>query len=169
MKERKSVYQCKMTGEEKIRTIVYIPKELWQEVSDIATKIYGVQRGAISYAIEDALSLWLLKTRNENSNFNFIRRDTRSIYIKVLNAVRLTQNDLSLPKRIPHPNLLKCVMKALNVKERSALSWIFKFYSDELIKPYTPTPIQKITIRKPSDVSHVKFWDLTSEEELQNA
>jgi len=131
-------------------------------VSKLSVEIYGYQRGNLSYAVEDGLKLWLnhhsgtLTGTHQNP-----RPRLREIYNAVMNDVS-KEFDLVIPNTIPNHTLLKCTMKALNVKARSAAGWIFKFYVEGLIKPLSPS--RNIRLLKPSEIHRVRIWELVAKE-----
>lgn len=159
---RKSTYFSKKTNKEKVRTCVHISKDLFEKVSKLAVEAYGLQRGGLSYAIEEGLKLWL-------SHFSGTLRGThqnprpriREIYNAVMNEVS-KEHDFLIPTTVPNHTLLKCVMKALNIKERSAAGWVFKFYVEELIKPLRPS--RNMRLLKSSEIYRVIVWELVAKE-----
>ena len=159
---RKSTYYSKKTSKEKVKTCTYISKELFEKASKLAIEVYGVQRGGLSYAFEDGLKLWLnhhsgtLMGTHQNP-----RPRLREIYNAVMRDVS-KEFDLMIPNTIPNHTLLKSAMKALNVKNRSAIGWIFKFYVEGLIKPLSPS--RNIRLLKPSEIHRVRVWELVAKE-----
>jgi len=131
-------------------------------VSKLAVEVYGVQRGSLSYAVEDGLKLWLnhhsgtLTGTHQNP-----RPRVREVYNAVMNEVSLGFN-LSIPNSIPNHTLLQCAMRVLNVKDRSATGWIFKFYVEGLIRPLSPS--RNIRMFKPSEIRRVRIWELVAKE-----
>ncbi|MEM2512703.1 MAG: hypothetical protein QXU81_00060 [Candidatus Bathyarchaeia archaeon] len=154
---RRSIYKGR-TGVEKVRTIIHISRSLWERVEQVAPEIYGIHRGAISYAVEDALKHWLALHLEGRINPH---QGIRECYNAVMNEVR-KYFDLLIPSIVSTEMLLKCVMKALDVKDRSAQSWIYKFYMEELIKPLSPEPLPQIN--RSSDVKRIKVWEIVAKE-----
>ena len=156
---RKSIYRSKRLGKTKVRLNICISKSLWEKVNRIAPKVFGVNRGALSYAIEEALKYWLYYA-DGGSSLN-PRPNVRDAWNAVVNKVRY-HFDMIVPATVPHNLLLQSTMQALGVKTRSATDWIFKFYTENLIKPYSPKPAP--TLIKPSDTKRVRVWEIVAKE-----
>lgn len=158
---RKSVYRSKKTDVEKARTLLSIPSDLFEKVSKLAVEVYGVQRGSLSYAVEEGLRLWLtqysgtLISAHQNP-----RVPIRDIYNRVISEIEGCTAGM-IPTTLPTSHLMAAVMRALNVKERSAASWIFRFYVDGLVKVLVPP---RTKIFKSSEVTNVKVWELVAKE-----
>jgi len=154
---RKSVYHSKRVDTKKVKTIVYIPQDLWEKISSMAPKIYGINRGALSYAVEEGLKYWL------TYHSDFAKSNPRPSIREVYNGVMkwIFERNGYKPDRIKTSDLIKSVMCALNIKMRSAKDWIFKFYVEGLIKPYIPPKIELI---KPSQIRSVRIWEIVAKE-----
>jgi len=144
----------------KIRTDILISEELFENVRKIATEVYGVHRGSLSYAVEEGLRLWLL---NHSGTLIGTHQNPRAPVREVYNIVmdHLSSITNNIPTSLPTPHFTACVMRALNIKDRSACGWIFRFYVEGLIKILKP-PGGKIF--KPSEVRHVQTWELVAKE-----
>jgi len=131
---RRSVYRSKKTGEEKVKTQVYIRRSLYEKVVPYAVKHYGVQRGALSMAVEEALELWLsthATTRRINPRLPL--RDRFNAFIR---QVEMEMN--CVPVTIPQAVAEKCIKEAYNIKDmRMVYQWLHRFYEAGLIKPLT--------------------------------
>jgi len=158
---RKALYVSKKTKQEKVLTNVCIPSDLFEKVSKKAPEVYGVVRGALSYAVEEGLSLWLLN--HSGALMGTPRQNPHKPLRDVYNAViwDLEKNVGSVPITLPHRMFLPCVMRALNVKERAALGWLYRFYTEGLIKSYNPPGIN---ILKPTEIRYVVVWELVARE-----
>jgi len=84
---RKSVYRSKLTGSEKVKTVVYIPKDLFERVISLAVQVYGVQRGALSLAVTEALEMWLALHTQQRTRVN-PRLPLRDRYNAVMECLR---------------------------------------------------------------------------------
>jgi len=163
--KRKSSYFSKKTKTEKARVTVYISDDLFEKVSKIVPEVYGTLRGGLSFAVEDSLKLWLL---SHSGALLGARQNPRPAVREVYNQVMCdlsgtlgTLNPDFIPTSLPAPGLMACVMRALNVKDRAAAGWIFRFYTEGLVKPLIPP---KVTLHKPSDVLRIKSWELVAKE-----
>jgi len=131
--ERKSKYYSKRNGLEKVITVVYIRKDLFEKVRTIASQVYGVHRGAISMAVEDALEQWIAVRANARKVNP--RPSTRDTYNVVLNELEGMFGHI--PITVHQEDFKNAIMRALDVKERTAIEWMHRFYVSGLIKPLT--------------------------------
>jgi len=131
---RRSVYICKRSKERKVLMKVSIPQNLYEKVLPLAVRHFGVQRGALSLAVEEALELWL--AAHTTAHTVNPRLPLRDRYNAVIRQVELEMN--CIPITIPQAVFEKCVKTAFNIKdERSVYQWIHRFYEAGLIKPLT--------------------------------
>ena len=157
--KRKSSYFSKKTKSEKAIITVYISSDLYEKVSKKVPEVYDVLRGGLSYAVEEGLRHWLL---NHSGTLMGTRQNPRQPLRELYNAVlrEISHSyDFLIPTFVKQGDLLTSTMKALNVKERSALSWIHRFCAEGLIKPHNPPMIR---MEKPSEVRRVLIWELVA-------
>ena len=151
---RKSVYKSKLTGSEKVKTVVYISKPLFEKVVSLAVQVYGVQRGALSLAVEEALELWVSLHTQQHTRTN-PRMPLRDRYNAVMECIRAEVG--TIPITIHQLFLEKCISNVLDIKDpRSIYSWLHRFYMAGLIRPLT------IKVAKPSDWAKNKAVELVA-------
>jgi len=157
---RKSSYYTKRTKKKKAIVKVCISYDLFEKVSKLAPEVYGTLRGGLSDAVEEGLRIWL--ARHTGALFG-ARQNPRPTVREYYNRVTSTLvNDMNvIPTTLPGPGLTAVVMRALDIKERAAVGWVFRFYVNGLIKPLKPPGIR---LYKPSDVRRVKFWEIVAKE-----
>jgi len=133
---RRSIYVCKTTGVEKVRTTVTIRRDLYEKVIELAHRVYGLQRGALERAIEDALEMWLMHHVGGAGAAANPRAPLKERYNAVMECI---EEELgTVPATVPQIHLERCIADRFNVKdERSILGWIHRFYMAGLIKPLT--------------------------------
>ena len=147
--KRKSSYFSKKTKSEKAIITVYISSDLYEKVSKKVPEVY----------VEEGLRHWLL---NHSGTLMGTRQNPRQPLRELYNAVlrEISHScDLLIPTFVKQGDLLTSTMRALNVKERSALSWIHRFCAEGLIKPHNPPMIR---MEKPSEVRRVLIWELVA-------
>lgn len=151
---RKSVYRSKLTGSEKVKTVVYIPKDLFERVISLAVQVYGVQRGALSLAVTEALEMWLALHTQQRTRVN-PRLPLRDRYNAVMECLRAEVG--TIPITIHQLFLEKCISNVFNIKDpRSIYGWLHRFYIAGLIKPLT------VKVTKPSDWARNKAVELVA-------
>jgi len=133
--KRKSVYESKKLKKVKVKTLVYIDSDLFEKVVLVATKVYGVQRGALSYAVQEALELWLAEKTLEKRAPN-PSKSIRDKYNAVLDCIEDERG--LVPITIRQIEFETCIKKALNIKtDKTVREYIHTFYQLGLIKPLT--------------------------------
>jgi len=134
--KRKSVYVSKRTGKAKVVTVITIDPELFEKVMSLAPKVYGIQRGALSNAIEDALRLWLYEYARNVKRASNPPSNIRDKYNKVIECI---ENEKGfVPITVKQTDLEKCIRDALGVKtDRTVREYLHTFYQLGLIKPLT--------------------------------
>lgn len=133
---RKSVYVCKTTGEIKVSTHVTIRKEIFDRVIAVAPLVYGIQRGALERAIEDALELWLQLRVNKTGIVTNPRSPLRERYNAVIECIE--EEVGMVPITIHQLFFERCISNTFNIKDpRSIYGWLHRFYQAGLIKPLT--------------------------------
>jgi len=138
----------------KVHLHVLIDKELYEKVSVLAPKVYGVVRGALSCAVEEALEYWL--SAHTTAHRVNPRLPLRERYNAVVKCIELEYG--MVPITIHQIFLEKCIADTFNVKDpRSIYGWLHRFYLAGLIKPLT---IEKPL--KPSDWSRNKTIELVA-------
>jgi len=161
-KPRKSIYFSKKTKTKKVWTHIYITEDLFEMVAKTVPVVYGVQRGGLSFAVEDGLKLWLAQNSGALLGARQNPRPAvREVYNRVMSDLRITLNSDFIPTSLPAPGLIACVMRALNVKDRAAIGWIFRFYVEGLVKPLKPPGVK---LYKPIDGRGVQSWELVAKE-----
>lgn len=162
--KRKSSYFSKKTKLEKTRISVYISNDLFQKVSKKVPEVYDTLRGGLSFAVEEGLKHWLLEHSGTLiGTHQNPRQPVRELYNAVIGDIS-HNHDFLVPTFIKHGEqngLLVSTMRALNVKERSATTWIQRFCAEGLIKPYRPPMIR---LERSSDVRRVLIWELVARE-----
>ena len=133
--ERKSVYVSKRTGEKKIKTIVYLPEEVFRKANELAARLYpNLRRGAFSQLVTDALKFFIAEHTQVRAKIN-PRPSTRELMQRIYDLMMIDY-DLSPPPTIRNVKLKYYVARARGIKDpRSIASWIYKLYVDGLIKP----------------------------------
>lgn len=154
---RKSIYRAKRSGATKVRVSTLIDERLYRSVLRLAIEKFGVQRGAMSYAVEEALAWWLAHASGAHIGAHNPRPTTQDVFKKVAADLKL-DFDGYLPKSIPCNMMLDSIMRALGIKYRSAVEWLYKFYVEGLVKPLSP----KMTPTKPWDVKKVRVWEIAA-------
>mgnify|MGYP000580738716 CR=1 FL=1 len=130
---RKSVYVCKRDGRVKVKTLVWIDKELFEQVASMAPRVYGVQRGALSLAVEEALRYWLQVHTQPLTRTN-PRPTTREVYARVMKQVELLIG--FRPLKVRRPVLEQAIRIVRQIRdERSVQRWITSFCDEGLMKP----------------------------------
>ncbi len=143
MARRRSVYRSKKTGVEKVETSILIDKKLFESVRKLATDVYGLDRGAFSLAVQEALEAWQLAHTKTHKSTN-PRYSLRLIYNSVMQVVEELIG--VVPVTIAQHTLENAISEALNIKDRrSVIGWLHRFYVAGLIKPLT------VDIAKESD------------------
>jgi len=141
---RKSVYVSKRLGKVKVKTLVYIDTDLFERVAAIAPKVFGVQRGALSYAVEDALRLWLQVHTQAHRALN-PSLNLREKYNAVIDCIESEMG--FVPVSVPQSIFEACIRKTLGVKtDRTVHEYLHSFHQAGFVKPLT---IERPT--KPSD------------------
>ncbi len=149
---RKSVYVSKRTGKVKVVTDISIDLDLYERAIQVAQEVYGVQRGALSLAVQEALESWLLAHTTAHRKVN-PRYQLRQYYNAVLEVIEQLLG--MVPISIPQHTFENAIMEGLNVKDRRTIrSWLHRFYVAGLIKPLTV------------DVKEEKDWDKNKAIEL---
>lgn len=130
---RKSIYKCKMTKTEKVITTITIRKDIFDRVIEIAPKIYGVQRGALSLAVEEALEYWLGLHSHQITPLN-PRPSTRIIYQKMKNHIQFILG--FVPIKV-HREILEQAIRAVRGirSDRAVSNWILAMCAEGLLKP----------------------------------
>jgi len=138
----------------KVHLHVVINEEIYHKVRELASKVYECHRGALSYAVEEALELWLAahaKTHRVNPKLPLRER-----YNAVMECIELEQG--YIPYTIHQSIFEKCIMNSFDVKDsRTVYGWLHRFYNAGLIKPLT---IEKVD--RPSDWSRNKMIEIVA-------
>jgi len=138
----------------KVHLHVLIDKELYEKVSVLAPKVYGVVRGALSYAVEEGLEYWLA-THTTAHRVN-PRLPLRERFNAVLKCIELEMG--IIPITLHQSVMEKCIAETYNIKDpRSIYGWLHRFYQAGLIKPLTIENPQK-----PSEWSRNKTIELVA-------
>lgn len=138
----------------KVHLHVVIDAELYSKVKELASKVYDCHRGALSYAVEEALELWL--AAHANAHRVNPRLPLRERYNAVIECIELEQG--YIPYTIHQSVFEKCIMNTFNVKDpRTVYGWLHRFYQAGLIKPLT---VEKIY--KPSDWARNKIIEIVA-------
>jgi len=144
--KRRSIYVKKTSKEIEVKTQVYIPKDLYEKVSSLAPKVYGIYRGALSRAVVEGLELWLFYRVKQTPSGVVIhtnpRLPLRDRYNAVLQCIDL--EFAGIPITVPQKAMERCIMETFNIKDyRSIYGWLHRFYLAGLIKPLTIPKIEK--------------------------
>ena len=153
MKWRRGKKILTKTGE-KVALQVLIPYKLYEKVLRVAVEVYGVQRGALSMAVTEALEMWLAAHTHQHTRTN-PRLPLRERYNAVMECVRAEVG--TIPITIHQLFLEKCISNTFNVKDmRTVYGWLHRFYMAGLIKPLT------VKVSKPSDWARNKAVELVA-------
>lgn len=126
----------------KVHLHVLVDEDLYDRVRRLAVHVYDYHRGALSYAVQEGLELWLA-THASAHKVN-PKVPVRERYNAVMDCVDLELG--VVPITLQQPILEKCIMNALEVGDyRSVYGWLHRFYAAGLIKPLT------ISVGKPAD------------------
>jgi len=132
---RKSVLKLKTTGKVKVKFSTTVDAELFERFRKVANEVFGLQRGALEYALEEAMQLWLYERAGARRSTN-PPMNIRERYNAVLECI---ENEKGfVPISIRQPEFEKCIRDALKVKtERTVLEYLHTFYQLGFIKPLT--------------------------------
>ena len=124
----------RFNGNDKVHLHVMISRELYTKVKELASRVYDCHRGALSYAVEDALELWLAAhTQAHRVN---PRTPLRERYNAIIECIELELGNV--PVTIHQLFVEKCIMECFDIKDpRSVYGWLHRFYQAGLIKPLT--------------------------------
>ena len=122
-------------------------KDLFEKVSSLATKVYGIQRGALSLAVEEGLQYWLQLHTQPLTRVN-PRPTTREVYEKVMNRVEFIMG--FKPIKVTRTVLEQAIMQVRKIRDpRSIQNWINIFCSEGLMKPLDAKDPRKAQIFEP--------------------
>ncbi|RLG83316.1 MAG: hypothetical protein DRO39_08585 [Thermoprotei archaeon] len=124
----------RFNGNDKVHLHVMISRELYTKVKELASRVYDCHRGALSYAVEEALEMWLA-THTQAHRVN-PRMPLRERYNAVIRCLEFEMDEVS---RVVHQVFLeRCIMNEFDVKDpRTVYGWLHRFYQAGLIKPLT--------------------------------
>lgn len=131
--KRKSLYVCKKTKERKVITTISIKEDIYKQVSKLAHEVYGFERGAFSYAVEEALQYWLETHTAAHMKTN-PPPTIRERYNAVMRELRKMKG--FIPVKTSKIDFEKAIMSAFNVADpRTIRKWLHTFFKMGFIKP----------------------------------
>lgn len=132
-RSKRKVYVLKREGKEKVMVTAYIDKELYDQLLTVAPRFYGCNRGAISYAIEEALRQWLaprVHTQVHTNPSDKIRTRFRAVMERVKELLGLPY----APKEVPSKALEIAIAQACGTDPRTIRKYMSLFERVGLIK-----------------------------------
>jgi len=112
---------------------VLISEKTYRMVAELAPKIYGKYRGALSEAVEEALQDWIAAHTAAHIKTN-PPPTIRERYNKVVAEIRKQYG--FIPLKVPKKVMEQAIMKAFNVVDpRTIVKWLHTFYYMGFIKP----------------------------------
>ena len=112
---------------------VLISEKTYRMVAELAPKIYGKYRGALSEAVEEALNFWLEAHKIEKTSVN-PPLSIREKYNKILRELRKLKG--FIPIKVSRIDFEKAMLRVPRMTtKKTRYHWLHTFYMMGFIKP----------------------------------
>ena len=117
----------------KVAICVYIPRELYEAVKDVAPRFYGGLRGALSHAVTEALWEWLALRQHTQIHTNPSDK-IRKKFMVVVRMLRSVTGLPYVPDEVPSRYLELAIAQSLGSDQRTVRKYLSLFEKAGLIK-----------------------------------
>lgn len=118
--------------EDKVQLKVYISRDIYELLVELAPNIYGQYKGALSHVVEEALKVYLLPRQHTQIHTN-PKLSVRNVYYKVKEKIKeITHNPVIF--EVPEKILDLAISEIRGSDPRTIAKWKKLFIEQGLIK-----------------------------------